>query len=170
MLAVGFQDLKMRRDAQMGETGRQSAKLMELQKRLDDLTSKHSLSNSVRISTISRKQTSIHHRLIGIAKRIHLLIPAIRGHSITLKEEQLKSLLHACEMELESISMNAGGVGASGSGTASMHHRLRGRINELWAQIGSTKAKREAMGNNGNLLEWAVVDEGAINDVVKVRV
>lgn len=179
VLAIGFPDLKTRIEAQQAETNRQSNKLAELQKRLDDLTSKHSLSNSVRISAISRKQTSLHHRLVGLAKRMHLLIPALRGHSITGKEEQLKSLLHSCEMEFESISMAADGAlsssGSAGSrqGAASnsvVHHRLRGRINELWALLGTVKAKREAsaMGGDRNRLEWAVVDEAAIEDVVKV--
>lgn len=165
-------------DAQQAETARQSGKLGELQKRLDDLTAKHSLSNSVRISAISRKQTSLHHRLVGLAKRIHLLIPALRGHSITLKEEQLKNLLQMCEMELEAISsMTSSTGGLSGTSAqqdgqrSGVHHRLRGRINELWALLGTLKAKREAaaLAHDGNApLEWAVVDDSAIEDVVKV--
>ena len=172
VLAVGFEDLKTRMDLQEAEAARQSTKLNELQKRLDDLTSKHSLSNSVRISAISRKQTTLHHRLIGLAKRIHLLIPALRGHSITYGEEQLKNLLHVCETELESISSMAAAHQASDGGRNSQaQHRLRGRINELWALLGTLKSKREAAksANDGNApLEWAIVDESAIEDVVKI--
>ena len=170
VLAVGFPDVKSRLEMQQAETLRQSNKLNDFRKRLDELTSKHTLSNSVRIAAISRKQTSLHHRLISIAKRIHLLIPALRGQSVTLREEQLKSILHNCEMELESISS-----GSDGRGQGSNHNyttRLRGRINELWALLGTLKAKREAaMASDGshNQLEWAVVDESALDDVAKVR-
>jgi nuclear pore complex protein Nup54 len=171
VLAVGFPDLKVRVEAQQAESARQSVKLGELQKRLDELTSKHSLSNSVRISAISRKQTSLHQRLMGLAKRSHLLIPALRGHSITRKEEQLRSLLQSCELELETISSLSGG--ASGSDASAIQHRLRGRINELWAVLGTLKAKREATtaaaaGTGNAPLEWAVVDDSAIEDVVKI--
>ena len=155
---------------QQAETQRQSAKLTDLRKRLDDLTSKHTLSNSVRIAAISRKQTSLHHRLISIARKIHLLIPALRGQSVTLKEEQLKSILQNCELELESLSLSAGSKNSSGQFNYTT--RLRGRVNELWALLGNVKAKREAMlaqeGGHGKQLEWAVVDESALEDVAKV--
>lgn len=171
VLAVGFPEVKARLELQQAETRRQSVKLNDLRKRLDDLTSKHTLSNSVRIAAISRKQISLHHRLISIARRIHLLIPALRGQSVTLREEQLKSILQNCEMELESISSGVDGK----SGTSNSYNyttRLRGRINELWALLGNVKAKREvALTSPGtaNQLEWAVVDEGALDDVAKVR-
>jgi nuclear pore complex protein Nup54 len=161
---------------QQSETQRQSNKLLDLRKRLEDLTSKHTLSNSVRIAAISRKQTSLHHRIISIARRIHLLIPALRGQCVTLKEEQLKSILQNCEIELESISLGLdgrpnGGV-SSGNNNYNYTTRLRSRINELWALLGNVKAKREAtMANDGNAnqLEWAVVDESALEDVAKVN-
>jgi len=170
VLAVGFPEVKSRLEMQQIETQRQSTKLADLRKRLEDLTSKHTLSNSVRIAAISRKQTSLHHRLIGIARKIHLLIPALRGQSVTLKEEQLKSILQNCEMELESISLGIDGRSTGGNGNYTT--RLRGRINELWALLGNVKAKREASminDGNGNQLEWAVVDESALEDVAKVR-
>lgn len=173
VLAVGFPDLKIRVEAQQAESARQSNKLSELQRRLDDLTSKHSLSNSVRISAISRKQTSLHQRLMGLSKRSHLLIPALRGHSITRQEEQLKSLLQSCELELETISSLSATSGRTNADPSVVQHRLRGRINELWATLGTLKAKREAAAtvaaSTGNApLEWAVVDDTAIEDVVKI--
>jgi hypothetical protein len=166
VLAVGFPEVKARLEMQQAETERQSVKMSDLRKRLDDLSTKHTLSNSVRIAAISRKQTSLHHRLISIARKIHLLIPALRGQSVTLREEQLKSILQNCELELESISL-----GADGRGSANYTTRLRGRINELWALLGNVKAKREAVlasEGNANQLEWAVVDESALDDVAKV--
>lgn len=171
VLAIGFPDLKSRLEMQHSETQRQSAKLADLRKRLDDLTSKHTLSNSVRISAISRKQTSLHHRLISIARKIHLLIPALRGQSVTLKEEQLKSILQNCELELESLSLSGDARGSSGQFNYTT--RLRGRVNELWALLGNVKARREAAlategPGGGKPLEWAVVDESALEDVAKV--
>ncbi|UZJ54952.1 hypothetical protein CBS101457_004272 [Exobasidium rhododendri] len=175
VLAVGFPEVKARLEMQQVETQRQSNKLLELRKRLEELTSKHTLSNSVRIAAISRKQTSLHHRIISIARRIHLLIPALRGQSVTLKEEQLKSILQNCEMELESISLGLDGRPNGGIGGNGNNHnyttRLRGRINELWALLGNVKAKREAtMANDStsSQWEWAVVDETALEDVAKI--
>lgn len=153
---------------QQAETERQTNLMNDLRKRLDDLSTKHTLSNSVRIAAISRKQTSLHHRLISIARKIHLLIPALRGQSVTVREEQLKSILQSCELELESISLGA----SDGRGAVNYTTRLRGRINELWALLGSVKARREvALASEGNSgqLEWAVVDESALDDVAKVR-
>lgn len=166
VLAVGFSEVKARLEMQQAETERQSVKMDDLRRRLDDLSTKHTLTNSVRIAAISRKQTSLHHRLISLARKIHLLIPALRGQSVTLKEEQLKSILQNCELELESMSLNA-----QARGPANHTTRLRGKINELWALLGSVKAKREAVlasEGNANQLEWAVVDESALDDVAKV--
>lgn len=164
VLAVGFQDLKTRVDLQHGEATRQRARLAELSTRLSSLSSKHSLSNSVRLEAISRRQTTLHHRLVGIARKSHLLIPALRGRSVTAEEDRLRVTLEACEAELEAV-----GGGSLGSRSGAAHGRLRARVNELWAQLGAIKAKKEAVGRDvGDATEWAVVDENGLEDVAKV--
>ncbi|PWN93376.1 hypothetical protein FA10DRAFT_264034 [Acaromyces ingoldii] len=163
VLAVGFQDLKTRVDLQHGEATRQRARLTELSSRLSSLSQKHSLSDSVRLEAISRRQTTLHHRLVGIARKSHLLIPALRGRSVTADEDRLRVTLEACEAELEAVG---GGAGSRG-GVA--HGRLRARVNELWAQLGAIKAKKEALGSEvGDATEWAVVDENGLEDVAKI--
>jgi nuclear pore complex protein Nup54 len=52
--------------------------------------------------------------------------------------------------------------------------RLRARINEIWAQIGALRAKREAMmrgaanGSAPGAVEWAVVDHESLDQVAHV--
>lgn len=190
MLAVGFQDLRKRHQAQQAEASRHLQHLTVCSERLKALERKHSLSNTVRHSAASAKQTDIHHRLMGLVRHCHLLIPSLRGTSIEPEEEKLRAQLEALEAEIEgtvsagtasshaaawineSSNENAGsgqgGLGSMSSG------RLRARINEIWAQIGALRAKREAMmrgaanGSAPGAVEWAVVDHESLDQVAHV--
>lgn len=165
--AVGFQDLKKRVDAQNSEALRQRSRLAELSQRVSALQQKHGLSNSVRASAAASRQAQLHHLLLRLVRKVHLLIPALRGQSITPDEERLRALLESCEAELS----GAGASAVAGAGSAAYAGRLRAKVNELWAQLGVVRAKREMAEREGRSsgVEWAVVDETGLDNVAKVR-
>lgn len=198
VLALGFNDLKKRIESQAREAQRQRALLSNLATRLSALEQKHSLSNSVRAQAAQNRQAQLHHRLVGLVAKTQLLIPALRGKSIGSEEERLIAILEACEAEITGSSSSSNGValasrgaigssshnlnhtgagGAGGAGTAAAtpghpanHARLRARINELWAQLGVIRAKREMLAREGRsaTTEWAVVDQSGLENVTRI--
>lgn len=173
VLALGFGDLKKRIESQEREAARQRALLAQLATRLAALEGKHSLSNSVRAQAAQNRQAQLHHRLIGLVGKVQLLVPALRGKSIGPEEERLIALLEACQAEITgAVGANNGranGTGGRGDSGAN-HARLRARINELWAQLGVIRAKREMMAREGRsaTTEWAVVDQSGLENVTKI--
>ncbi|SNX83534.1 related to NUP57 - nuclear pore protein [Melanopsichium pennsylvanicum] len=183
VLALGFNDLKKRIESQSRESQRQRALLSNLAARLSVLEQKHSLSNSVRAQAAQNLQAQLHHKLIGLVAKTQLLIPALRGKSIGPEEERLIAILEACEAEItgstnaltsRSASVAPGAGVANGNATNSVHPanhaRLRARINELWAQLGVVRAKREMLAREGRsaTTEWAVVDQSGLENVTRI--
>lgn len=188
VLALGFNDLNKRIESQAREAQRQRALLANLATRLASLEQKHSLSNSVRAQAAQQRQAQLHHRLVGLVAKTQLLIPALRGKSIGPAEERLIAILEACEAEITGSNLasasralaNGSGGAASQTGAASgglhaSHHpgnhaRLRARINELWAQLGVIRAKREMLAREGRsaTTEWAVVDQSGLENVTRI--
>lgn len=163
VLAVGFGDLQTRANAQMAEATRQRNKVAELTKQLATLQQKHDLSNAVRAQTAMMTQMRIHQRLLSLVKDSSLLIPALRGQSLTATEDMVKGLLENCEAQLN---------GAMGdyADPAAEHAHLRAQLNSLWAQLGVVRARREAMQaqNPGGGTEWVVVDESSFDEIARI--
>lgn len=173
VLAIGFNDLHSRVAGQERETERQAGHLKTIMERLSAIEQKQSLSHSVRAQAALKRQSALHHRVVGIAKKSHVLVPALRGSAVTREEEQLRLKLETCQAELGG-SNGAGGMNgqsAMGSSTAATS-RLRARVNEMWAVLGAVKAKREALERQGKKasVEWAVVDEDGAQQVTNVSV
>lgn len=168
VLAIGFPDLKTRLAAQEGEATRQSSHLKTINERISALEQKHSLSDSVRTSAAMKRQAALHHRIVSIARKSHVLIPSLRGTNVTKEEEALRSKLEACEAELESAGGSEGGGLSGGAGATS--GRLRARVNELWSMLGAVKTRREMLEQEGRKpsVEWAVVDERGVQEVANV--
>lgn len=175
VLAVGYSDLKSRVEAQEAEVTRQSEHLKRIMERVSFLEQKHNLSDSVRASAAIKRQAALHHRVMGIARKSHILVPVLKGSSITKEEEALRAKLEACEAELES----AGAVATFGGSDQSVAlygreststGRLRARVNELWVALGAVKAKREMLEREGRKagIEWAVVDERGLEEVASI--
>ena len=164
VLAVGFGDLQVRSNAQKTEASRQLSKAAELSKKLADLHQKHDLSNAVRAHSAMMMQTRIHQRLLSFVKDTSMLIPALRGQSLTAVEDNVKALLENCDAQLN---------GAMGDYAASSteHARLRAQMNELWAQLSVVRAKREASQAQGRAnggTEWVVVDESSFDEITHI--
>jgi len=79
-----------------------------------------------------------------LVQHLHLLIPALRASALSPEEETLRAKLEEIE-------------GALRAG------RLVGRMNELWALLGTLKASRGAAAT-----QWAVVDEDGLSRLVQI--
>ncbi|PWZ01556.1 hypothetical protein BCV70DRAFT_76500 [Testicularia cyperi] len=178
VLALGFNDLKKRHESQVKEAQRQRQLLHALQQRLSALEQKHSLGNSVRAEAAANRQAQLHHKLVGLVAKSQLLIPALRGKSIGPEEERLIAILESCEAEItgSQTSSSIAAVGGAGSRSSQngvvlpAHARLRAKVNELWAQLGVVRAKREMLAREGRsaTTEWAVVDQNGLENVAKI--
>ncbi|KAL0579909.1 Nucleoporin nup57 [Marasmius crinis-equi] len=163
VLAIGYDDLRDRVDAQAQQSTGHREKLTELQNRLRTLTTHHTTTTIPRLQRYSALQTQLLHRLLKLVTHLHLLIPSVRSSAIGEAEEELKS-------HLEEIASE---VGVSRSSTvdnsARKGGRLKSKLGELWAVIGALKAREEglnAMTGGGG--EWKVVDEEGLARIAQV--
>ncbi|KAF5310355.1 hypothetical protein D9611_012026 [Ephemerocybe angulata] len=147
VIAIGFDDLRERVEAQSKQAEEQSQKLSDLKTRLANLSSRHAVSNSSRLQRAGATQTQITHRLMKLIAHLHLLIPAVRSSAITPEEEALRGRLEEIEDELR-------------------RGRVKGKVNELWALVGAVEAGVERGRGGGG--EWAVVDEEGMAQIIQV--
>lgn len=173
VLAVGFDDLQKRVEAQVQQAQAQQEKLkvrgalhrfdirtnssaQELKKHVEMLAQKHDSSNASRQQRAAAVHAQLAHRLIKLIRRLHPLIPALRSSSIRPEEDKLRAMLEEIEEDVRRV----GGLG-----------RMRGHLNQLWATIGALNAQLERDGRRGadGSVQWAVVDEEGLSQVAQVR-
>ncbi len=150
VIAVGFNDLRERVEAQTRQAEKHQMQVKDLKGRIDALNEQHTLSNVPRLHRASAQQTQIQQRLMMFIQHLHLLIPALRSSSIRPEEEQLRGRVEEIEEETR-------------------RQRLKAKLNELWALLGAMNASREggkSVNSNG---EWAVVDEEGMAQIAQVR-
>lgn len=136
--------------------------VQELSKVVSDLSTKHTISTSVRLVRAATQHSQLTSRLLKLISHLHLLVTPPRGRSIRPEEEALKVALEDVEFQLNHSHANSA---ASSSSALS-------KINEMWALISIIKSRRERErreGGGGNQ-GWAVVDEGGVREVQKVLV
>ncbi|KLO18943.1 hypothetical protein SCHPADRAFT_95068 [Schizopora paradoxa] len=155
-LAIGFDDLQKRVEAQRAQSTAHQEKLKELKTRITTLSESHSNFNSPRLKRAMALQVQLNQRLVRLVQHLHLLIPSIRSSSIRPEEEALQSILESLEEEIR----RPGGVG-----------RLKGKLSEFWAIIGSIEAARERERKKGeSSVEWAVVDQEGLKNLTQVLI
>ena len=153
-LAVGFDDLQKRVEAQKAQATAHTEKIKELKTRITTLANSHSTTNTPRLQRAAAVQTQLQQRLVRLVQHLHLLIPSVRSSSIRPEEDTLRSMLESLDEEIR----RPGGVG-----------RLKGKLNELWAMIGAIETAREReQTKNDNNVEWAVVDPEGLQRLTKV--
>ncbi|CEH13966.1 Nuclear pore complex, p54 component (sc Nup57) [Ceraceosorus bombacis] len=168
VLAVGFNELKSRADAQQSEAARQRQLVSQLREKAAVLAQSHTLKNTTRTSAALRRQVALHHRLISSARKAAALLPPSASQpgqsrsgshtgaayaQASVEDEQLRSRLEQCEAEIR-------------------NGKLKSRVNELWAALGAVKARAgarsgSASGSSGTA-EWAVVDPEALDEVARI--
>ncbi|KAG8900049.1 hypothetical protein FRB99_006281 [Tulasnella sp. 403] len=155
VLALGFEDLKKRVDAQTASAKNQQQQLSELTKRLEAISQKHTLSSSLRAQKAAAAQTQLKQRITALVRHLHLLIPTVRSSSILPAEEALRSALENIDEELK----RPGGLG-----------RMKGKLNELWTAVAALAAMRERARKAGieGPTGWAVVDEDGLNELSQI--
>lgn len=147
VVAIGFEDLRTRVDAQTAQSAFHLQKLNDLQARLKTLRTQHSISNASRLMRAASTQTQIVQRLTRFIQHLHLLLPTIRSSALRPEEEALRGKLEELEEEMR-------------------RGRVQGRLNELWALIGSVSASIERANGSGG--EWAVVDEEGLAQIAQI--
>ncbi|TDL27801.1 hypothetical protein BD410DRAFT_760973 [Rickenella mellea] len=153
-LAVGFDDLQQRVEAQRQLSTAHQEKIKELKTRISALSDAHSLTNTPRLSRAISAQTQLVQRLTRLCQHLHLLIPSVRSSAIRPEEEALRDALESLEDEVRK-------PGVAG--------RLKGKLNELWAMIGALEAAREKDGKGGDgNVEWAVVDPEGLQRIAHI--
>ena len=152
VIAVGFDDLRERANAQSTQSSSQLQKLTDLSNRLKSFLTEHSISNSSRLQRAHNSQTQLIQRLMRLVQHLHLLIPAVRSSSIRVEEEELRSKLEEMEEELK-------------------RSRVKGKLNEMWALLGAVGAfmERGRGDGQGGQGEWAVVDDEGLAQITQVR-
>ncbi|KAF8558659.1 hypothetical protein OG21DRAFT_1455256 [Imleria badia] len=155
VLAVGFDALNARVEAQSAQASAQQEKLKELKKRLQALTATHTDTTLSRLHRALSQHTQLSQRLLGLVQHLHLLIPAVRSSSIRPEEEALRVALEEMEEDLR----RPGGMS-----------KMRSKLNELWALVGAINAARERGKKAGGegAVEWTVVDEEGLKQITQI--
>ncbi|KAF8128611.1 nucleoporin complex subunit 54-domain-containing protein [Boletus edulis] len=155
VLAVGFDALNARVEAQSAQATAQQEKLKELKKRLQALTATHADTTLSRLHRALSQHTQLSQRLLGLVQHLHLLIPAVRSSSIRPEEEALRVALEEMEEDLR----RPGGMS-----------KMRSKLNELWALVGAINAARERGKKAGSegAVEWTVVDEEGLKQIMQI--
>lgn len=154
VLATSFDDLQKRVEAQAQQATAQQERLKEIRARIEKVSERHVLSNAPRLQKLASAQAQLTHRLLRLVQHLHLLIPALRSSSIRPEEEALRAALEEIDGEIR----RPGGMG-----------RIIGKLNELWALVGAVNATRGANSKGStDGVEWAVVDEEGLNQIVQV--
>ena len=154
VLATSFDDLQKRIEAQTQQATGHQEKLKEIRARIEKLSERHVLANAPRLQKLASAQIQLSHRLLRLVQHLHLLIPALRSSSIRPEEEALRAALEEIDGEIR----RPGGMG-----------RIVGKLNELWALVGAVNAMRGANSKGStDGVEWAVVDEDGLNQIVQV--
>ncbi|KAH9474431.1 Nucleoporin nup44 [Psilocybe cubensis] len=151
VIAIGFDDLRVRVDAQTAQSANHLQNLKDLQTRLAALRTQHAVSNASRLLRAASTQTQVIQRLMRFIQHLHLLIPTIRSSALRPEEEALRGKLEELEEEMR-------------------RGRVKGRLNELWALIGSVSASIERSSASGTLPtdNWAVVDEDGLAQIAQI--
>ena len=153
-MATSFDDLQKRVEAQAQQATAQQERLKEIRARIEKVSERHVLSNAPRLQKLASAQAQLTHRLLRLVQHLHLLIPALRSSSIRPEEEALRAALEEIDGEIR----RPGGMG-----------RIIGKLNELWALVGAVNATRGANSKGStDGVEWAVVDEEGLNQIVQV--
>ncbi|KAJ7282675.1 nucleoporin complex subunit 54-domain-containing protein [Mycena rebaudengoi] len=160
-IAIGFDDLRQRVDAQRQQAAAHQERLKELKTRLQTLSSTQH-QNSARIARFAALQTQLTHRLLALAAHLHLLVPALRSSGIRVEEEELRGWLEELREEI-GVRGGSGGGGGNGNGGG----RMRGKLGELWALVGALGAAREGTQHQQGG-EWKVVDEDGLGRIAQI--
>ncbi|KAG9005902.1 hypothetical protein FRB90_010144, partial [Tulasnella sp. 427] len=154
VLALGFEDVKKRADAQAANAKAQQQQLDELASRLEAMAQKHALMTSVRAQKAAQAQTQIKQRITSLVQHLHFMIPTVRSSSIRPEEEALRAALESIDEELK----RPGGLG-----------RMKGKLSELWTAVGALGAMRERARKAGEEFGgWQVRDEASLNELAQI--
>ncbi|KTW28098.1 hypothetical protein T552_01959 [Pneumocystis carinii B80] len=123
-LAVGFSDIQKRVQLQEQQVTAYRVRMHEIINKLKELSQKHDLSTTVKISDATLRHLELSRRSLALAAKVQILKG--RGYALQPEEENLKQRL----IEL-SKSLNDPGV--------------FGKVNELWARMTFVREKAKSI-------------------------
>ena len=169
-LAVGFDDVKKRVDAQDNQAAMHYTKLQEITVTLQSKRAASSRLASSRLSKAEAQHATLATRLTRLVSRLHTLTP-LRGTPLRAEEEQLHTQIERLYLDLNGKrpSASADGVAALPSGDGG---RLGAKLNELWVLAARRKAAKASgqMDGDGQPTEWAVASDEELGRVMEVGV
>ncbi|KIK55505.1 hypothetical protein GYMLUDRAFT_76459 [Collybiopsis luxurians FD-317 M1] len=169
VLAIGFDDLRGRVDAQASQSKSHKENLLELQKKLQTLSTNHLTLTVPRLQRYSALQTQLMHRLLRLVQHLHLLIPSVRSSAINENEDALRASLEEVVAEVGVSSASNSTSNPGGSGEAFGKGRLKSKLGELWAVIGALKAREQSLtATYGGSGEWKVVDDEGLARIAQI--
>ncbi|KIY43006.1 hypothetical protein FISHEDRAFT_27973, partial [Fistulina hepatica ATCC 64428] len=154
VVAIGFDDLRGRADAQAQISTQHQEQVKALKNRIADLVNSHSIKNYTRFQRAATMRRQLEQRILRLVQHLHILIPSVRASAIRPSEEELRLRLEALAEEMY------------GSKEDGRKDRMRGKLNELWALVGALGAVNDHVRNDE--ADWAVVDEDGLAQITSI--
>jgi nuclear pore complex protein Nup54 len=147
-LAVGFGDLQKRVALQQAQVNAYRARMHEISEKLKELSTRHDLHTTVKISEMRTRHAKIVHRTLSLAVKLQVL--RNRGYVLRPDEEVLKQHLERLNREIDDPA-------------------VFGRINEVWARLRVLRSRADAAhaADGGISFDWTR-DEDQLDKLVRV--
>ncbi|KAG4304698.1 hypothetical protein PORY_001751 [Pneumocystis oryctolagi] len=150
-LAIGFSDIQKRVQLQEQQVMAYRIRMHEIVNKLGELSRKHDLSTTVKISEITLRHLELERRSLALATKVQVLKG--RGYALQSEEENLKQRLNELTMKINDPS-------------------VFGKMNELWARMTfiREKAKSIEKAREGGIIisiNWRK-DEEQLEKITKV--
>lgn len=150
-IAIGFPAVQARLESQSRQSTAHQNLLSEIHAHLDQLSSTHALTTSLRTLRAQQTAQALTSRLLGLVAKLGPL-STNRNASIRREEDALRIGLDKMTGEVKN---------------------LRTRGNELWSGVGALKAHHASQVHagttaNGNSAEWAIVDDQGLKQVLDI--
>ncbi|KAG5518509.1 hypothetical protein PMAC_002905 [Pneumocystis sp. 'macacae'] len=123
-LAVGFSDIQKRVQLQEQQVMAYRIRMHEIVNKLGELSQKHDLSTTIKISEATLRHLELARRLLALAARVQVLKG--RGYALQSEEENLKQRLKELTLKINEPS-------------------VFGRMNELWARMTFIREKAKSI-------------------------
>ncbi|CDS12986.1 hypothetical protein LRAMOSA05170 [Lichtheimia ramosa] len=147
-LAVGFDDVKKRMEAQERQAGAHLATLKEIEDKIKKLKGADAQSTANKLDEYKRRQMDLTQRVIKILKYAQVL--RNKGLPLTSEEEAMRTLLENVQDQLL------------------RSEQFRGKLSQLWAQLQLIKESGRKYDTSEDARMWKGMSEEQMNTFTKI--
>ncbi|KAJ8659850.1 hypothetical protein O0I10_004443 [Lichtheimia ornata] len=147
-LAVGFDDVKKRMEAQERQAGAHLATLKEIQDKIKKLKGADAQSTANKLDEYKRRQMDLTQRVIKILKYAQVL--RNKGLPLTSEEEAMRTLLENVQDQLL------------------RSEQFRGKLSQLWAQLQLIKESGRKYDTSEDARMWSGMSEQDMGTITKI--